>query len=364
MKTIKLSKVLCYIAFFIIMMISLLDMYNAKFLSSLYDMHLVKQFIWFVCGFAIILICQKVNTSYVFKYSYIFYILSILLLALVLVVGKNINGARAWFDLGFFSFQPSELAKVSLALFLSKLASNFKGGSKREELLFIIKVIILTTIPSVLVFLEPDTGAIVYFFLIAAAVLWVSKIHRAFLGVFLGGLLLVLGVFITLYFVNKDLLISVMGTSFFYRAERIISFKTQNSYQLENALIAIGAAGFWGSGPSKVSIYIPEAPTDFVFAFTISNFGLITGILVLLCYIIIDVYLIKKINFSKMSAENYLLVSFIFLFIFGQIINVGMNLGLVPIIGIPLPFLSYGGSTLITYFLFLGLTKEKNHKMV
>ena len=167
-----------------------------------------------------------------------------------------------------------------------------------------------------------------------------------------------------LYIYNQEILINLIGTSFFYRVERLITFSTESSYQLENAIIAMGSASFFGSGLNKVSLYIPEAPTDFIFAFNISNFGIISGIIVILCYLLIDIFLINKYLTVKQKQIKLVLISFISIFFFQQFINIGMNLGLLPIIGIPLPFLSYGGSTIIIYFMFLGIILNILNKSV
>ncbi len=353
MKKILSNKLLFFIPLLIIMIISFLDMYNAKYLSSLYNNNLMKQILWYVMGFLIFFVFKSINNKTVFKYANILYIVSILLLIYVLIFGKVINGARAWITIKSISFQPSELAKLSLAIILSKMANSFTSTGINSELLFIIKVGILTIIPSLLVFLEPDTGAIIFFLLIAFSILFFSDIHKFWFIILFVILGLFCASFILLYLFNRDLLINLIGTSFFYRVERLVTFKTMSSYQLENALVAMGSANLFGTGLGKVSIYIPEAPTDFVFAFSISNFGYITGYLILISFLLIDFYLIYKVVHMKKNTIKYFLISFTSIFIFGQIINIGMNLGLVPIIGIPLPFLSYGGSTLIIYFIFL-----------
>lgn len=350
MKKIIKSKVTLFIPLFIIMIISLLNMQNAKLLSPLYNNHLIKQSIYFILGIILILIISKINIKTILKYSKYYYFLSIILLILVLIFGKEINGAKAWFNLGLFSFQPSELTKLTLILYLSDIASNSKPNLK-----LILKVAILTLIPSILVFLEPDTGAIIFYFLSAITILFfapIKKIWFIILGIII---ILFIGLFIFLYIYNQDILINILGTSFFYRVERIITFKTESSYQLENALIAIGSSSIFGTGLNNISIYIPEAPTDFIFAFSISNFGIITGILIILCYLIIDLFLLSNFFKLKNKKIKLVLISFISIFVFQQIINIGMNLGLLPIIGIPLPFLSYGGSTIIIYFLFIAI---------
>lgn len=344
------SKYMLIIPLFIILTISLLNMQNAKVLSSLYENNLIKQIIFFGIGILLVIIINKININSILKYSKYYYYFSIILLILVLFLGKNINGSTAWFDFKIFSFQPSELAKLTLALYLSVVASKNKPNFK-----LILKVIVITLIPSILVFLEPDTGAIIFYFLIAIAILIVAGVKKYWFVILGIIIILLLGIFIFLYLNNQEILINLIGTSFFYRVERLITFSTESSYQLENAIIAMGSATLFGSGLNKVSLYIPEAPTDFIFAFNISNFGIVSGIVVLLCYLAIDLFLLNKYLTINNKKIKLVLISFISIFLFQQIINIGMNLGLLPIIGIPLPFLSYGGSTIIIYFIFLGI---------
>lgn len=362
MKKIINSKLLFFIPLLIIMCISFLNMQNAKLLNSLYENNLIKQIIWYIVGFTLIIILNKVNTKTIFKYAKYFYLISIILLILVLFFGKVTNGAKAWFNLGFFSFQPSELTKLTLVLYLSDVTSQYKITNIKSEFILILKVAIITIIPSILVFLEPDTGAIIFYLLISFTILYFAGIKKIWFLLLAIVIIFAIGSFILLYIYNQDLLIKLIGTSFFYRVERLITFKTASSYQLENALIAMGSAGILGTGLNKVSLYIPEAPTDFIFAFNISNFGIISGIIILLCYFLINIYLLNNFFSTNNIKIKLVLISFISIFIFQQIINIGMNLGLLPIIGIPLPFLSYGGSTIIIYFIFLGMIFNFNNK--
>jgi rod shape determining protein RodA len=126
--------------------------------------------------------------------------------------------------------------------------------------------------------------------------------------------------------------------------------------QLNNALISIGNAGIFGGGLQSDLLYVPEFPTDFAFTLSITIFGFIGAVILLLSYLTIDFYLIKKLfgvnNFLYKSFIN----SFLFIFLFQQFQNILMNIGLLPIMGIPLPFLSYGGSNMIVYFIMLGIT--------
>jgi len=345
-----------FIPLIIIMIISFFNMFNARLLSSDYNNHLLKQMIWYALGFLIIFIINNLKIKKIFKYSFIFYLIGILLLLLVLIFGKEINGAKAWFSLKFFSFQPSELMKLSLALYLSQIISNTKLETWTDELTLILKVLIIVLIPSVLVFLEPDTGAIIIYLIIAVSLLLTSKIRkRWFIPFIIIGIALLI-LFFYCYYHNQEILIKILGTSFFYRVERLLSFTNGTTFQLENALVAIGSSNFFGSGLGNVSLYIPEAPTDFIVAFTISNFGYIAITFIFLSYLLIDIYLIITYIKTKNLTIKYFILSFISMFFFQQFENILMNIGLMPIIGIPLPFLSYGGTTILIYFIFLGLT--------
>ena len=160
-------------------------------------------------------------------------------------------------------------------------------------------------------------------------------------------------VFFYCYFFQKDFLISIIGTSFFYRVERL--FSLGSGMQIENAKIALGSAPWFRFSILETGIYIPEAPTDFVFSLTANVFGLFGNMLILFSYFLLDFYFLSFQKKEKGKEKKLFVSLFLILFIGSQLINIAMNLGLFPIIGIPLPFLSYGGSSTIVLFLFLGI---------
>ena len=339
----------------ILSVISLFNMINAKLISPTYNKAFVKQLIWFIIGFIILLLCQKLKFKKLFKYSFYFYIFTIILLILVLFLGSDINGAKCWLNIYGLTFQPSEIAKLSLSLYLVNIATNTKIKTFKDELKIIFKLLFLTLIPSILVFLEPDTGAIINFLIILLIVILSLKLNKWWYITGFGLLIISLSSFFILYFFFQDTLIKLIGTSFFYRMDRLINFANGNSYQLENALITIGASSFFGVGINKILLYIPEAPTDFFFAFSIGNYGILSAIIICLSFIIIDLFLIYKINKNKSKYIKTFAYTYIAIFTFHQIYNISMNLGLLPIMGIPLPFLSYGGTNTLINFLFLGI---------
>ncbi|MBQ8659244.1 MAG: FtsW/RodA/SpoVE family cell cycle protein [Bacilli bacterium] len=294
-----------------------------------------KQLIFIILGITLLLISSKLKIQNISKYIPYIYTFNIFLLILVLIIGKEINGAKAWLHLFGFSLQPSELMKVSLILTLTYLIN------KPIPILFII-----TLIPSVLTFLEPDTGSIIMFLIIFLSTLKYKKLNKKITIITISIITIFLLTNICIYFFNKDILINIYGTKLFYRIDRLISFKNLDNIQNKNSLISIGA---------NELLYIPENHNDFIFAAILSKYNIIITITILTCLSTILIHYIKKAKKQKrrLNIINYMILN---LLLFQTFYNILMNLSLVPIIGIPLPFLSYGGSNLITLYLLIGLS--------
>lgn len=362
MKTKNILKKLIFIIPFVILIImSLLLMYHAKFIMNTYKNHFTKQIIWFIIGFFIIGISSLVSFKKIFSSSFILYLMNIFLLVIVLFIGKDVNGAKAWIDLKYFNLQPSELMKLTYSLFLARFVAQKKIKTWLDEFLFLIQIGFIFLVPSILIFLEPDTGAILFLGIITLVILWNSSLRKRWF-IFLGTIIIILiALFFYCYFYQKDFLISIIGTSFFYRMDRLLDFRS--GMQIEHAMIAIGSAPLIRFSLFETGIYIPESPTDFIFALSSNVFGIIGNITIIICYFILDMYLLQITKKIKAKEEQLFTKAFIAIFITSQIINISMNLGIFPIIGIPLPFLSYGGSSTIVLFIFLSIiyntTKKK-----
>jgi rod shape determining protein RodA len=185
--------------------------------------------------------------------------------------------------------------------------------------------------------------------------MFVSGIRlRWFVGA--GSLLVILIIGILgLYFYKENLFIKLFGTSIYYRLDRIFNWQNGSGLQLENALAAIGSAGLFGHGYNNTPIYFPESSTDFIFAVYASNFGLI-GVLILLTIIIyLDIQIILLTRKKILDTDKFIVAGILGMLIFQQIQNIGMTVGLLPITGITLPFVSYGGSRLLSYMLLVGI---------
>lgn len=335
----------------ILLIISLLDMYGASFISPLYSANLKKQILWILLGIVSSFVIYKIDMRYIKRYSLLFYLLGCAMLLLVLFIGKNVNGASSWFSIGPFSMQPSELFKPFFIVFASLIISKHKGSS----ITLLLKILFLTFIPAFLIFLEPDTGVVLMYLLLMLGLILASRVkkYQVFTLFFIS--IVILASFFGLYFLKKDLFISLFGTSFFYRMDRLLNFANNSSYQLNNALIGIGSSGAFGYGLTHSKIYVPEITTDFVYDLSILNFGYIMGTIIVLTYTYI-LYIIYK---EKSNSNDYftkcILSSIFYMMLFQIFEHIFMNLGITPITGITLPFLSYGGSSMISYFIILSL---------
>lgn len=344
------KKYIPLIFIFIIMIFSLLNNYNARFIDPVYSDNLYKQISFFLIGFIFIYLISKVRLTKIYKYHYIYYTISIILLVLVLFFGKSVNGAKAWFDFKIISFQPSELCKLTLALTLAKITMDFNKTHNKKDIIFLLKITILTIILSILVFIEPDTGAIIFYFLIYLTSFFSAKIKKRWRIIFFLSLFIFISFFTYLYFFNQELLINLIGTSFFYRIDRITNLN--DNYQINNALTLIGSTSLLGVGINKTVLYIPEAPTDFMFAYNFGNFGLLAAVIVTICYLLLCITLLLQTLKTKDNIFNKMFLSNLF---FAIIYNIFMNIGVLPIMGITLPFLSYGGSSLLITFIMLSI---------
>lgn len=340
--------------------ISITTVYSAQNLLPEYSSNLyLKQLIWYVLGFGIAYFIMFIGNKFLYNSAYILYVINVILLILVLFFGKEVNNSKCWFELGFFSLQPSEFMKVILILTLSRMISDFNteydNPSVETEFKFILKVMLIVFIPSVLTFIEPDTGAVIIYLVTAMTMLFIGGIRkRWFFSLFLI-IFVFLGILFAIYFINQDLFISIFGTNFFYRIDRILNWSSGSGGQLTNSLIAIGSAGVLGHGFNKTPIYFPELQTDFIYGVFSSNYGLIGSILLIILFIYFDINLINSASKTYDNKDKYTIAGIVSMLVFQQIWSLSMTIGLLPIMGITLPFISYGGSSLLSYMFLVGI---------
>ena len=341
--------------------------YTSKSLGNL----ALKQAIWYIVGFILVFILLRLKNEYLYRHAWFLYIIGNVLLLWLLLFATPINNSKCWLVIPRIgSIQPSEFMKVFIMLALATMIHNFRSDYKnpsiKDEFIFILKTFLVVLVPSVLTFLQPDTGAVIIYLIIYLVMMFTSGIRiRWFVIAFLI-LFCILGTTLWLYFFKENIFIKMFGSSIYYRLERLFDWQSGSGLQLENALASIGSAGFLGHGFNKTPIYFPESSTDFIFAVFASNFGFV-GVLVLLAIIIyFDVNIIRLARRKIYDTDKYILTGIVAMLLFQQIQNIGMTIGLLPITGITLPFISYGGSSLLSYMIMIGIilniSMEKNKK--
>ena len=354
---IDISMLICIILFAIISIVSIGS--AQKLLSN--ETNLVfKQIMWYIVGFGLIGLITFLGNKFLYKNAWILYIIGVLSLILVLIFGAEINNARCWFKIpGIGNIQPSEFMKIILIIVLGRMINDFKekynDPTVKQEFMFLIKVAIIIGIPSVLTFLQPDTGVVLIYLLITFIMLFISGIRYRWFLIVLGILGLAVGIVLLTYFLNNDLFIKIFGSSFFLRVDRLLDWSSGSGYQLENGITAIGSGGLLGYGLNNTPIYFPEPQTDFIFAVYSNNFGFIGSMVLIGLITFFDLRLVRLAVESPNNTNKYIIGGIIGMLIYQQLQNIGMTIGLMPITGITLPFISYGGSSLLSYMIMAGI---------
>lgn len=361
MKTLKKYKVhpSLLIILFSFIVISLITIGSAEKLISSNNL-VIKQLLWYVVGFIFIFFIMKVGNGYIYKNTFILYIIGIISLAGLLMFAEPINNARCWYSIpGIGTIQPSEFMKIILILTLATTIKQFNdkypNPTLMEEFKFLIKVSIIVFIPSILTFLQPDTGVVLIYLLITIIMLFISGIRYRWFIIFFSTLLVLVLIILGIYFINTDLFIKLFGTSFFLRIDRLLDWSNNSGYQLQNGLASIGSGGLFGLGINNTPIYFPEPQTDFIFAVYANNFGFIGNIILIFLLTIFDIILIQLGKKNNRLNNKYVIAGIVGMLIYQQLQNIGMTFGLMPITGITLPFISYGGSSLISYMIMMGI---------
>lgn len=352
-----------------------------------------RQLTWGIISLIVFFITYSLPTNS-FKYIGIpTYVVSIILLAAVLVIGRKISGARSWIYFGSFGFQPSEFAKIgtifAIAAFLSRTNANI------DSLKDIAIALVIGLLPVGLILLEPDMGtSFTFMALILFLLFWKGislfglfvVLTPGFVAVaslfgiyyFIGALIIVM---VALLLFQKDILTSGsilalnLGAGFFtdvvfhalspHQQKRIQSFIDPGAdplgagYNAIQAKVAIGSGGLFGkgflSGNQTQLQFIPEQWTDFIFCVIGEEFGFVGTVLVLGLFIVMILRILKIATSGKDEFLSLVLIGIMVIYFVHLLINVGMVVGIMPIIGIPLPFVSYGGSSLVVNMFLLGI---------
>jgi len=332
--------------------IGLLNIYSACLSISTLGQtpYYIKQIQWIIIGFVGMTIAFFIDYRFLVRHAYIIHGIAILLLFVVLIAGNAARGSQRWIALGSFTFQPSELVKLTIILSLAKYfdAHQLSRGYRLNELLI---PFLLTIAPFLLILKQPDLGTgLILLIIFSAIVLFVGMDYKSLLITAAGGLIMIPVVW---HFLKG------------YQKERIFTFFSPENdplgagYHIIQSMIAIGSGGFWGKGYLKGTQtqlrFLPEQQTDFVFSVFAEEWGFMGGLVLLLLFFYLIIWGLKIMLHSKDYSGALLSFGITMLILSEVCINIGMVLGILPVVGIPLPFMSYGGSSLLVLMTASGI---------
>jgi rod shape determining protein RodA len=319
----------------------------------------IRQSIYAVIGIALMFVLARIDYSRFRELRVGIYTAMIFSIVLVLVLGAAARGSRRWIELPFFTFQPSELGKLLLVLALAGFVID--RARRQSEWRRTARLLLLGLVPAGIVFLQPDLGTALVYGAVTLAILFVSGVRWTHFAA-LGGIALaaVTIVLVIAPAVGHPVLHG-------YQLERLTSFlnpsddPADSSYQTNQALIAIGSGGKLGRGEDATQSqhgFLPEGQTDFVFSVVSERWGFAGAALVLSLYALLIWRALRITTLSKNLYGSMVGAGIAAMLLFQVFVNVGMNLGLMPVTGIPLPLMSYGGTSVLVTFMAIGLLQS------
>jgi len=314
-----------------------------------------KHLVYILIGIFIIFIFSSLKTNQLFHYSYFLFFITLVSLLLVPIIGIEVKGSKRWIDLFFLPrFQPIELLKPFLIIMISTILCSARSSNLYLKYLLSI---ILVSIISLLLILQPDIGQTLLVVFSWAVLIFISGINIFFL----------LGLFIFAFILLAYLIMYV--PKFDYILSRIISFFNRDTgthnFQSDKAIESITSGGYFGKGIGEGTLKnrIPEAHTDYIISVISEEFGVAAIILILLLFLMFIYMVFKKINYEKDDKIKLVLIGCVSLILMQATIHIGVNIRLFPTTGMTLPFLSYGGSSIVSISILSGiilnLTKRK-----
>ena len=310
----------------------------------------INHFYKIILGFLIVCILSQFKINFILNFSLILYLFCIL--SLIYVLNFGVGDVKRWIDLKYFFFQPSELTKISLILLLAKYFNDYPNNSK--NVMYNLFSIFLVLLPGFLIINQPDLGTGSMLIVLGFALIFLNGLSRNFI------LSIILISIVSLPVIWQNLLA--------YQKYRILVFLNPEldtlgkGYQIMQSKIAIGSGGIFGKGfltgsQSRLD-FLPEKHTDFVYTLISEEMGFVGSMLVLILYFFIKIILINEFKKEENLTNKILIFGVSFLIFLYVVFNIGMVTGLIPVVGAPLPFISNGGTSLITIFIGLGIIQS------
>lgn len=332
--------------------------------------YVLKQGINYFIGFLILFLVAKLDIDQIEGLAWPSYIVTCLMIVGLKFsptsIAPLILGAKRWFNIPVIgSIQPSEYFKIALIILTARLITKhntiYAERTWKTDLLIIGKIFLIAIPPSLLVYLQPDTGMVFLYFIAIASMLYLSGIKKEVVAVFIIVPVLIISSLVYLYFYQPEIiykqLIPLLSP---HQQDRIIGWlnpdgNSDQAYQSQRSLLAVGSGGLSGDGIGKGSVYIPEKTTDFIFS-TVGEEGGFLGASTVLILFMLLIYKTVAIGLSSQTPFGTYICGGIVLSMAVQIFqNIGMVVGLMPVKGISLPFLTYGGSSLFSNMILMGI---------
>jgi len=319
-----------------------------------------KQGVWIAMGLAVLIAVISIDYDNFYRLSWHLYGLSIFSLVMVLFMGRDAGGSYRWIDLGFFDFQPSELAKIIIIIILARMLADYRD--KLHSLLNLVLFLLPAAVPMVLIFLQPDLGTALVYIVIVLGMLYMGGVPLRNLFILIGGGLALVPVF------WKQLLP--------YQQTRLVIFLNPDldplghGYQVMQSIIAIGSGGVGGKGLYEGTQarlqFIIEQHTDFIFSVLGEELGFVGAAVLLLLYLLVIYRVLRVASVSKDSFGALVCTGIAIMISFQVFVNIGMTLSMMPVTGLPLPFMSYGGNSMLMHMIAVGLVLNigmRRHKL-
>jgi rod shape determining protein RodA len=321
--------------------------------------YVIRQSIYAVVGITLMLALARIDYTRFRELRVGVYSAMIFAIGLVLVLGSATRGSQRWIELPFFTFQPSELGKLLLVVALAGFVID--RARRQTEVQRTARLLLLGIVPAVLVLLQPDLGTALVYGVITLTVLFVAGIRWTHFAA-LGGL--VAAAVVVVLVIAPAVGAPVLEG---YQQERLTAFlnpsddPADSSYQTNQALIAVGSGGKTGLGDDATQArhgFLPEGRTDFIFAVTAERWGFVGAALLLSLYALLIWRALRITTLSKNLYGSLIAAAISAMLMFQVFVNVGMNVGVMPVTGIPLPLVSYGGTSVLVTFMAIGLLQS------
>lgn len=355
------------------MAVSIAAIYNAQQLGQYPGENFaLKQTVYYLMGISLLAALQFIDLDQLYKSSIYLYIVGVISVVILHFspnkIAKPVNNAKSWFNGDMFplTIQPSEFAKIALILFLAAIIVKHKEkyikNTVKSDLLLIGKIIFITLIPVAFIIKQPDLGTSVVFFFIAGVFIILSGIDWKILAVLIVGGTAALFLSVMLIVNFPEMATNVLGIKP-YQIDRVMTWFDPNQqvdddrFQIDRSLLTVGSGQLTGKGMNHAEVALPEAHTDFIFSIIGESFGFIGGAVVIFMFFLLLYKLVtlgmKSYTLNPFGA--YICFGFMSLILIHTFQNIGMTIGIMPITGIPLLFVSYGGSTTLSTMIGYGI---------